>query len=261
MARPLRIEFPEALYHVTDRGIEKKDIFRMISDKQAVLKRMIAASEKYGFVFYAYCIMDNHYHLLFKTPFGNLSRGMQNLKSTYAQWYNERHDRCGPLFQGRFKAYLIEEERYLLAAARYIVLNPVKAGIVRSASAYTWSSYGYMMGKKGCPGFLDAGHVLECLSPDPSIARRMFRGFTKQGLNEEEPDYLEKAVAAGSKTFVKAAAEEVAVSGKMDDEEISRKERFFNRPTLDSLFAEARDRHFREARNARIQSRFSAVRL
>jgi putative transposase len=256
MARPLRIEFPEALYHVTARGIEKKSIFQERGDKLKLLKRVTAVNEKYGFIFYAYCIMDNHYHLLLETPLGNLSRGMQNLNSTYAQWYNKRHKRCGPVFQGRFSAYLIEKDNYLLAAARYIVLNPVKAGIVSDAMSYTWSSFRYMMGKRDCPEFLDVNTILECFSHDPRAARRLFRSYVGQGLEEDEPDYLEKGPVRGSGPFMDKVEERFAASGKFSQKEISRKERFFNRPALSSLFSEPCDRHIREIRNARIGAAF-----
>ncbi len=256
MARPLRIEFPEALYHVTARGAEKKSIFQERDDKLTLLKRVSVVSERYGFIFYAYCIMDNHYHLLLETPLGNLSRGMQNLNSTYAQWYNKRHDRCGPLFQGRFSAYLIEKDNYLLAAARYIVLNPVKAGIVGDAMSYAWSSFRYMMGKRDCPEFLDVRAILECFSQDPKTACRLFRSYVGLGLDEDEPDYLEKGPVRGSDQFMDTAEEKVTASGNVSKKEISRKERFFNRPDLSCLFSEPGDRHLREIRNTKIGAAF-----
>jgi putative transposase len=256
MARPLRIEFPEALYHVTARGAEKKSIFEEKDDKLTLLKRVTAVNERYGFIFYAYCIMDNHYHLLLETPLGNLSRGMQNLNSTYAQWYNKRHDRCGPLFQGRFSSYLIEKDNYLLAAARYIVLNPVKAGITGNAMSYAWSSFHYMMGKRGCPKFLDVSTILEYFSQNPTTAHRLFRSYVGQGLEEDEPDYLEKGPVRGSAPFMDTVEEKVAASGKASKKEISRKERFFNRPALSSLFSEPGDRHLKEIRNIKIGAAF-----
>lgn len=256
MARPLRVEFPDALYHVTGRGIEKKSIFSEKGDKYKLLERMAAVHERYGFVFHAYCIMSNHYHLLIETPLGNISQGMQNLNSTYARWYNEDHDRCGPVFQGRFGSFLVEKEDYLLTAARYIVLNPVRAGIAGNASSYAWSSMRDMMGKRRCPEFLDTSTILECFSLDLSAARRSFRSFVAQGIDEDEPDYLEKGPVFGSEQFMKAAEEQVAASGRARQKEISRKERFFNRPDLGEIFKEPFARHFRDVRNARIAEAF-----
>ncbi len=181
---------------------------------------------------------------------------MQNLNSTYARWYNKEHDRCGPVFQGRFGSFLIEKDDYLLAAARYIVLNPVEAGIVGGAASYPWSSFREMMGTRKCPEFLDVSTISECFSPNQAVARRQFRSFVERGLEEEDPDYLERGPVCGGDEFMKAVEEQVMTSGKACMKDISRKERFFNRPALVEMFSKPADKHIREIRNLKIREAF-----
>ena len=140
MARPLRIEFPGALYHVTARGNARAPIFLEDADRQLLLATLGDAHERHGWLCHAYCLMPNHYHLLLGTPEANLSQGMRQLNGLYTQRFNRRHDRVGHVFQGRFKGILVERGAHLLELARYIVLNPVRAGIVACAEAYRWSS-------------------------------------------------------------------------------------------------------------------------
>ena len=141
MARPLRIEFANALYHVTARGNERRDIFFDTTDREAFLNGLAASCDRFNWLCHAYCLMSNHYHLLIETPDGNLSAGMRQLNGCYTQQVNRRHGRVGHLFQGRFKGILVEKDAYLLEMARYIVLNPVRAGMVASPADWPWSSY------------------------------------------------------------------------------------------------------------------------
>jgi len=128
MARPLRIEFPGAVYHVTSRGNERKAIFRDDQDHKIFLDTLADVTLRYNWLCHAYCLMDNHYHLLIDTPDGNLSIGMRQLNGIYTQRFNKRYSRVGHLFQGRFKAVLVQKDSHLLEACRYVVLNPVRAG-------------------------------------------------------------------------------------------------------------------------------------
>jgi putative transposase len=130
MARPLRIEYPGAVYHVTSRGNDRKAIFRGDSDRSNFLDTLDQVIHRYHWLCHAYCLMDNHYHLLIETPDGNLSLGMRQLNGVFTQWFNRRYKRTGHLFQGRFKAVLIQKDSHLLEACRYIVLNPVRAKAV-----------------------------------------------------------------------------------------------------------------------------------
>jgi REP element-mobilizing transposase RayT len=141
MARPLRIEFAGALYHVTSRGNRRADIFLDDEDRGRFLAGLRSVIERYRWLCSAYCLMDNHYHLLIETPAANLSQGMRQLNSVYTQAFNRRHGGVGHVLQGRYKAILVEADAYLLELARYIVLNPVRAGMVRGAGDWPWSSY------------------------------------------------------------------------------------------------------------------------
>lgn len=130
MARPLRLEFAGALYHVTARGNERRSIFLgdADTDRAAFLDVLASSCERFNWILHAYCLMTNHQHLLVETPEANLSAGMRQLNGVFTQHVNRTHGRVGHLFQGRFKAILIERESYLLELARYVVLNPVRAG-------------------------------------------------------------------------------------------------------------------------------------
>ncbi|MDY7075923.1 MAG: transposase, partial [Chloroflexota bacterium] len=133
MARPLRIEFAGALYHVTSRGDAQEDIYRGDDDRLRFLDVVGEIGDRFGWVVHAYCLMDNHYHLLVETPNANLSKAMRQLNGVYTQAFNRSHGRVGHVFQGRYKAILVQKETYLLELARYIVLNPVRARMVRAA--------------------------------------------------------------------------------------------------------------------------------
>ena len=146
MARPLRIEFPGAVYHITSRGNERKKIFWDDQDRELYLARLDQIHERFHWHVHAYVLMSNHCHLLVETPMANLSRGMRQLNGVYTQEFNRRHGRVGHLFQGRFKAILVEEDNYLLEVSRYIILNPVRAGMVERPEEYRWSSYPSIIG-------------------------------------------------------------------------------------------------------------------
>lgn len=133
MARPLRLEFPGAIYHVTSRGNARNAIFLDDEDRVLFLACLGAVVTRFGWWCHAYCLMDNHYHLLIETPEGDLSRGMRQLNGVYTQRFNRRHGRAGHVFQGRFKAIVVDRDSYLLELCRYVVLNPIRAGMVSQA--------------------------------------------------------------------------------------------------------------------------------
>ncbi len=126
MSRPLRLEYAGALYHVTSRGNERKPIYLEDDDFELFLECLAGVCERFNWVIHSYCLMTNHYHLLVETPDGNLSKGMRQLNGVFTQDFNRRHKRVGHLFQGRYKAILVDKESYLLELCRYIVLNPVR---------------------------------------------------------------------------------------------------------------------------------------
>jgi len=141
MARPLRLEFRGALYHVTSRGEGREDIYVDDADREEWLDVPGEVCGRFNWMVHAYCLMTNHYHVLLETPDGNLSRGMRQLNGVYTQRFNRAHARVGHVFQGRYKAVIVQKDAYLMELARYIVLNPVRARMVRSAREWRWSSY------------------------------------------------------------------------------------------------------------------------
>lgn len=148
MVRPLRIEFAGAVYHLTGRGNEKKPVFLDDEDRKIFLDLLDEVNKRYCWACHAYCLMDNHYHLLVETLKETLSIGMRQLNGVYTQAFNRRHGRVGHLFQGRFKAILIEKENHLLEACRYVALNPVRAGLVELPEQWKWSSYRLTAGRE-----------------------------------------------------------------------------------------------------------------
>jgi putative transposase len=174
VVRPLRLEAPGAVYHVIARGNERKAVFRDDRDRERYLDRLAHYRERFGFRLYAYCLMDNHVHLAIQRGPVALSRIMLALQSSYTQWFNRRHSRVGHLFQGRYKAFLVERDRYLLALLRYIHENPVKARVVERPEDHPWSSDRFYRSGRG-PSWLDLDDVLRMLAVHRSAAVREYR--------------------------------------------------------------------------------------
>jgi len=160
MARPLRVEYPGAYYHVINRGNAGENIFHTIRDREKFLEYLETAVERFSIVIHTYCLMTSHYHLLIETTQANLSLAMQWLNVSYAAYYNKKRQRSGHLFQGRFKSVLVEADEYLKPLSRYIHLNPVRAGMVNSPDEFLWSSYPAFTGKIKTPGWLETGWLL-----------------------------------------------------------------------------------------------------
>src|SRR5713226_4665604 len=189
MARWLRIEVPGGLYHVIARGNERKAIFRGDADRTRYLDRIAHYREKFGFQFLAYCLLDNHVHLAIETGQVPLSRIMAGLQSSYTQYFNWRHDRVGHLFQGRYKAFLVEEDPYALALLRYIHENPVKAGVVERPELCVWSSDRFYRKGRG-PAWLDSDRILRMLGRSRSAAVRAYRRLMREEVEEPYEDVL-----------------------------------------------------------------------
>jgi putative transposase len=160
MARPLRLEFPGAIYHVTSRGNALLPIFEVKQDRQSFLALLQEVVKRFNWLCHAYCLMDNHYHVLVGTVDGNLSMGMRHLNGVYTQRFNRHHNRVGHVFQGRYKSILVDRDSYLLELCRYVVLNPVRAKMVREPGKYPWSSYRPTAGLVKRPSLLTLDWVL-----------------------------------------------------------------------------------------------------
>ena len=175
MARPLRLEFAHALYHVTSRGNRREDIYHDDADRQAWLSVLAQVCKRFNWTVHAYCLMSNHYHLLVETLEPNLSAGMRQLNGVYTQLTNRAHGRVGHVFQGRFKAIVVDKDNYLLELARYVVLNPVRAGMVQDPGQWPWSSYGAMLAPGWLPGadWLATDKLLAYFAPDQQSLDRV----------------------------------------------------------------------------------------
>jgi putative transposase len=200
MGRPLRIIYPGAHYHVTARGNEKKDIFKSRRDREQFLSYLESSVTRYGAVIHAYCLMTNHYHLLVETPNGNLPEIMRHINGAYTNYYNTKRKRAGHLFQGRYRAILIEADEYLLELSRYIHLNPVRAGVTAKPEEHPWSSYTDYIGARPAPGWLRMDAVKGHFS-----SNREYCSFVEEMLDKDYENPLLRSVASsllGGESFV-----------------------------------------------------------
>ena len=205
MARPLRIEFAGALYHVTSRGDRQEAIYLEKADRQDFYDVLGEVCRRFNWWVYAECQMTNHYHLLVETPEANLARGMRQLNGVYTQRFNRRHKRVGHVFQGRYKAILVEKDAYLLELARYIVLNPVRARMVKTPKDWAWSSYRASAGLTEGPTWLCTDKLLATLGRVRHRAVERYRAFVAEGKNQPSPwETLTHQIYLGSDAFVEA---------------------------------------------------------
>jgi REP element-mobilizing transposase RayT len=228
VTRPLRIEYPGAYYHVTSRGNERKNIFINNRDRERFLSYLKSAHLRYGAVIHAFCLMNNHYHLFLETPKGNLSQIMRHINGAYTNYFNIRHKRRGHLFQGRYKAIIVEADSYAGELSRYIHLNPVRAGIVDMPEKYSWSSYQYYIGKKKKLDWLTVDFILCYFDNSTVQARKRYQEFVNARVNIKSESPLEKTVAStilGSDTFIEF----------IKDKYLNRKKRDRNLPALNEL--------------------------
>ncbi|HQR44882.1 MAG TPA: transposase [Thermoanaerobaculia bacterium] len=232
MSRPLRLEHPGALWHVTSRGNERREIFRDDADRELFLGILGRVVSVFRWRLYAWVLMDNHYHLLLETPEPNLSRGMRQLNGLYTQRFNRRHGRDGHLMQGRFKSILVEKEAHLLELCRYVVLNPVRAGSARSAREWRWSSYRATADLERPPEWLATDGVLPLFSSRRAPATRRYREFVSEGLHSGYVPWkgLSHQVLLGGEEFVGKA--ERWMDSRVLVPEIPRRQRLLGRPDL-----------------------------
>lgn len=203
MSRPLRLEFAGALYHITARGNERKAIYLDETDFELFLDTLDAVCYQHNWVIHAYCLMNNHYHLLLETPDANLSKGMRQLNGVFTQAMNKKHHRVGHLFQGRYKAILVDKDAYLLELSRYIVLNPLRARMVAKLDDWPWSSWQCTIGNSQSPDWLATDAILRCFGTQRASAINAYIEFVYQGVHIQIWDKLKHQIYLGDEDFVK----------------------------------------------------------
>lgn len=233
MARPLRLEFPGAVYHITARGNERRNIFVDDEDRRCFLDRLGREIEQQGWLCHAYCLMSNHYHLLLETPQPNLARGMRRLNGSYTQAFNRRHKRVGHLFQGRYKGILVDRDSYLLELSRYIVLNPVRARMVADPAQHEWSSYRATAGMHPPPPWLHTKDLLGYFGSRAEHAAGQYAQFVQQGLHSASPwTQLRGQVWLGNAEFRERMEKQL---GEGESREIPRAQQRPTQPTQEEV--------------------------
>jgi putative transposase len=228
MGRPSRISYLGAFYHITSRGNEQKAVFKRIRDREKFLEYLESATERYHAVIHAYCLMDNHYHLLLETPSGNLSKIMAHINGAYTNYFNTKRKRFGHLFQGRYKAILVEAGEYAKELSRYIHLNPVRAGLSELPEDYEWSSHAYYIGRKKAPDWLKMDFILGFFGKALSESQAEYKVFVGKliGLEYESPlTAIIGSTVLGSMEFV----------GRITEKYISNRGEYKDLPAIKAL--------------------------
>jgi REP-associated tyrosine transposase len=221
MSRPLRIEIANGLYHVMSRGLERRRIVRDGGDCARWVDLLGRVAERRRWRVYAFVLMTNHFHLLFRTPEADLSAGMHDLNAAYVTGFNRRHRRNGPLYQGRYKALLVDDEYHYWELGRYIDLNPVRARMVDDPAKYAWGSHRWYGGARGCPTWLARDEMLAQFGGTERTARRNYRKFVLAGVESPPISPLRKASPAGllgSTRFIRAMQKRL--EGLLPDREV-----------------------------------------
>lgn len=243
MTRPLRLEFPNALYHVTSRGDRRENIFEDDDDRLRFLEIFESVVADYNWLCHGYCLMDNHYHLIIETLDGNLSKGMRQLNGVYTQASNRRHGRGGHLFQGRYKAILVDKDRYLLELSRYVVLNPLRAkGMVKRLEDWLWSSYLAMVGDALKPEWLTTDWILSLFGKQRRIAMEKYRQFVIEGMQHQSGIWsnLKGQIYLGDEAFVSEMQKRIGK--EKDDLNIPKQQKRPIAKPLSEIAAQAKDR-------------------
>jgi putative transposase len=239
MVRPLRLEFAGALYHVMARGNRREALYLDDADFAQFLVTLGEVCERFNWLLHAYCLMTNHYHLLIETPDGNLSRGMRQLNGVYTQYFNRRHRKVGHLFQGRYKAVLVQKDAYLLELSRYVVLNPVRARMVELPQEWFWSSYRAALGLEESPPWLETDWLLAQFGQRREEALPAYVAFVAAGVQAKSPlEEVRHQLFLGDDAFIARFAD---AKRREELSEVSRAQR---RPMARSLaaYAEAHSR-------------------
>ncbi len=236
MSRTLRIQYEGALYHVWSRGNTGQKTFICDYDRESFLAISRSVGTRYHWIIHAYCLMDTHYHLLIETQRANLSESMRQLNGIYTQQFNRTHERRGHLFQGRYKAMICDKDEYFLALARYIVQNPVRAGIVDDLTRYRWSNYSETTADTRKEDNLTVpDFTLSFFSHDREKAKRLYSSFVLSGKDENIWDKLRAGFIFGGDDFVRKVNETIEKEER--SKEIKTIERHPARESLSDLFS------------------------
>lgn len=218
MARPLRIELSGGIYHVTSRGDGREDIFLSDQDRIAWLEVFGQTCERFNWVCHAWCQMTNHYHLLVETPEANLAQGMRQLNGVYTQRFNRNHERVGHVFQGRYKAIIVERDSYLMELARYVVLNPLRAHMVKRLEDWQWSSYLATCCQVPTQGWLQTDWVLAQFGELRSSAIEKYVQFVHEGARLPSVwAQLQGQIYLGSESFVTKMQAQIEKKAALDE--------------------------------------------
>ncbi len=235
MSRPLRLDHAGALWHVTSRGNERREVFVDDEDRREFLRLLGRSVELFGWKLHAWVLMGNHFHLVVGTPEATLSRGMRQLNGDFAQHFNRRHGRDGHVFQGRFKAILVQRDAHLLEVARYVVRNPVRAGVVASPGDWPWSSFRATAGLESTPEWLDTSFLLEQFGSRRAAAVARYRDFVVDpGAASYDPwKQVLGQIYLGSGSFAAAARAEMKAPER--DREVPRMQREPVAPSVEEV--------------------------
>jgi len=224
VARPLRIEYEGAFYHITARGNERKKIFFGKGDYEKFKEYLLDAQEKFGYRLHCYVLMSNHYHLVIETPNGNMNKVLHYVNGSYANYTNKKRNRSGHLWQGRYKGILVERDAYLLELSRYLHLNPVRAGMVDRPQDYHQSSYRSYLGTRK-EAMVTTDLILGMVSDDDKTGRRAYREYVEKAIDEENRNPLQDVyggVILGGKVFIRHALGTLK-EAVLDKKEIARR--------------------------------------
>jgi len=240
MARPLRINYSGAFYHVTSRGNERKNVFKSKRDREKFFEYLDSATQRYDAVIHVFCLMSNHYHLLIETPTGNLPQIMRHINGAYTTYFNVKRARPGHLFQGRYKAILVEIDEYAKELSRYIHLNPVRAKMVETPEEYEWSSYRFYIGETKPPKWLYRDFILGYFGNKVSIAQKEYRKFVSILVSEKYDSPLDEVVGStllGSPGFI-AFIKDKFLSGKKSDKDLPALKELAKKASMQGIFDE-----------------------
>jgi len=237
MARPLRIIYPGAFYHITSRGNERKEIFETDIDREKFLSYLESATRRYGAVIHVWCLMKNHYHLLLETPAGNLSEIMRHINGAYTTYFNIKRKRSGHLLQGRYKAILVEADVYAQELSRYIHLNPVRIGAVAKAADYRWSSYRDYISLREAPEWLQRNFILNYFGGASAEGEKKYRKYVEEAIGPDKGNPWEEVLHStflGREDFIKNVRKK-HIGDKCADRNIPALRMLADRPSIEAI--------------------------